>query len=210
MPGRCSGTGLAAKLSQFPVRGTPRAARYTRRMGRLIVRRAERGTVPQAPYLALMLVLVVGAAWWLMRPDAESRVRDAHEELRRLLIRSGDEGNASLLSARALQGLFADSCEVSGDAEALTGTYSRDEMVGTIIRVRGIFESIELTFGELEIEFPADDDAVAEFPAVLVGRSAQAGFEDISETRRVTSRMRNVEGSWLFYAFRLERTPPGG
>lgn len=78
-------------------------------------------------------------------------------------------------------------------------------MVSTIIRVQGMFFSIDLTFHELVIEFPAAEDAIVNFAAVLVGQSLMEGEGDAAETREVISRMRKVEGKWLFAEFRLAK-----
>jgi hypothetical protein len=110
-----------------------------------------------------------------------------------------------ILNVRLLQGLFADNCEVTGDAEMLTGSYTSEEMVSTIIQVQGMFQSIELTFHELEVEFPAPDDAITNFTAVLIGQSQVTGEDKAGETREVISRMREVDGKWLFAEFRLAK-----
>ena len=131
-------------------------------------------------------------------------MRHAHEDLIRLVNKAEGEPDApSIFDVQALRGLFAESCEISGDADMLVGRYSSETMVGRILQVQGLFHSIDLTFHDLVIEFPAADDAIASFSAVLVGRSMIEGEEDVAETRAVISRMRRVEGDWLFFEFRL-------
>ncbi len=152
----------------------------------------------------VILILLSAAAWWFLHEDPEAEVRNAHQELTRLLSKTEGEASSTMIfNARVLQSMFADSCEVTGDAEMLGGSYTPEEMVSTIIRVQGIFLSIDLTFHELEIEFPVADDAIVNFTAVLVGRSKMEGEEEAAETREVISRMRKVEGKWLFAEFRL-------
>ena len=152
----------------------------------------------------VILILLSAAAWWFLHEDPEAEVRNAHQELTRLLSKTDGEASSTMIfNARVLQSMFADFCEVTGDAEMLGGSYTPEEMVSTIIRVQGIFLSIDLTFHELEIEFPAADDAIVNFTAVLVGRSKMEGEEEAAETREVISRMRKVEGKWLFAEFRL-------
>jgi len=152
----------------------------------------------------VILILLSAAAWWFLHEDPEAEVRNAHQKLTRLLSKTDGEASSTMIfNARVLQSMFADTCEVTGDAEMLGGSYTPEEMVSTIIRVQGIFLSIDLTFHELEIEFPAADDAIVNFTAVLVGRSKMEGEEEAAETREVISRMRKVEGKWLFAEFRL-------
>ena len=155
-------------------------------------------------YVIVILVLLSAAAWWNLHEDPEAEVRDAHQELSRLLSKSeGEAGSAMIINARVIQSMFADTCVVSGDTEMLVGSYTPKEMAATIIRVQGIFLSIDLTFRDLAIEFLAADDAVANFTAVLVGQAQMKGEEEASETRQVVSRMRKVEDKWLFAEFTL-------
>ncbi len=152
----------------------------------------------------VIFILLSVAAWWFLHEDPEAEVRDAHQELTRLLSKTeGEASSTTIFNARVLQSMFADTCEVTGDAEILGGSYTPEEMVSTIIRVQGMFLSIDLTFHELVIEFPAADDAIVNFTAVLVGRTKMEGEEEAAETREIISRMRKVEGKWLFAEFRL-------
>jgi hypothetical protein len=154
----------------------------------------------------VILVLILAGTWWFLHEDPEAEVRDAHQELTRLLSKSeGDTTGTMLVDARRLQGLFAESCEVTGDAEMLVGSYTREDMVSTVIQVQALFTSIDLTFHELVVDFPTSDDALVNFTAVLVGRSTATGGEEAAETREVVTRLRKVEGAWLFSEFRLAK-----
>lgn len=158
----------------------------------------------------LVLLLVSGAAWWFLQEDAEAEVRHAHEELVRLVSKAeGDSDTPSVFDVQALRGLFAETAEISGDADVLVGSYSTDAMVGRIVQVKGIFHSIDLTIHDLVIEFPSADDAIASFSAVLVGRSMIDGEEEVDEARSVTSRLRKVEGDWVFSEFLLTDVDEG-
>ena len=156
--------------------------------------------------LMVILILLAAAAWWFLHEDPEAEVRNAHHELTRLLSKSvGEASSTMIINARVLQSMFADTCRVTGDAEMLAGSYTPEEMVSTIIRVQALFLKIDLTFHELAINFPAADDAVVNFTAVLVGQSKLEGEGEAAETREVVSRMRKVEGEWLFSEFRLAK-----
>lgn len=151
-------------------------------------------------------VLLLATAWWFLHEDREAEVREAHQELARLLSKTeGEAAGTMLVDARLLQGLFDESCEVTGDAEMLVDSYTREEMVSTIIQVQAMFDSVDLTFHELVIEFPTMDEALVNFTAVLVGRSTMTEGEEAAETREVVSRLRNIEGEWLFSEFRLAK-----
>lgn len=152
----------------------------------------------------IALILAAGLGWLVFFESDEARIRGAHEELRRLLTKSGDESNAALLlDARALQALFAPVCEVVGDADGLVGSYNPQEMVSTVVRVQGAFETIDLTFGELMLEFPADDIARVGFRAELTGQTTVPGEGAVAEARDVVSELTRVDGEWLFSAFRF-------
>ena len=158
----------------------------------------------------IIIILLSAATWWFLHEDPEAEVRDAHQELSRLLSKAeGAASNTTILNAAVLKSMFADTCEVTGDAEMLVGAYTPEEMISTIVRVQGIFRSIELTFHELEIAFPAADDAIVNFTAVLVAQVSKAGEEEgmFGETRTVVSRMRKVDGKWLFAEFSLAKVP---
>ena len=158
----------------------------------------------------VIVILFAAAVWWFVHEDPEAEVRDAHQELTRLLSKTEGEASSSMiLNARVLQSMFADTCEVTGDAEMLVGRYTSEEMASTIFQVQAMFHSIDLTFHELEIEFPAADDAIVNFTAVLIGKSLMEGegLVEAGETRAVISRMRKVEGKWLFAGFKLAKIP---
>jgi hypothetical protein len=65
--------------------------------------------------------------------------------------------------------------------------------------VRGAFRSIDLSLGELRIEFPEADLAVTQFPATLLGVYANGAMR--TEDREVESRMQRIDGDWQFAAF---------
>lgn len=103
--------------------------------------------------------------------------------------------------------MFADTCDIIGDADMLVGSYTPEEMTSTIIRLQGIFLRKDLTFHDLVIEFPAANDAIAHFTALLVGQVQMDGEEEFGETREVISRMRKIQDNWLFAEFRLVQVP---
>ena len=155
----------------------------------------------------LIIVVVMGvlalAALQFFYEDPVAQVRDAHEELARLLSKPEGEVNAvALLNAQILQRMFADTCEITGQAERFAGSYTAEEITSIIMQVRQIFTSANLSFGDLEIEFPAEDQATTRFSARLI---AQARTEEAIELREVVSRMRRIDGDWLFTAFDLTR-----
>lgn len=154
--------------------------------------------------LFLITLPVIIVAWWLLNEDPDQEVRDAHAELVRLVEKSaGDATGLSLLDARAFQSLFADSCEISGDANGFAGTYSPDELFGRVAAMQARFDSIELSFGELTIVFPTSDVAAVSFIVTLGAQSANQRADSVVETRNVVSQMRELDGEWLFTGFRL-------
>jgi len=156
--------------------------------------------------LIVILALLCVAGWWLLRDDPEAEVRDAHQALVQLLSKAeGEATGTTIVNARILQSMFANNCDVTGAAEMFAGSYTPEEMVSTTIRVQGMFLIVDLAFHEMVVEFPADDDAISRFTAVLVVKSQVEG--ELAETRNVISRMRNVDGKWLFSEFRLAKVP---
>jgi hypothetical protein len=155
------------------------------------------------PYLiGGILVLGVGV-WWLLGDDPEARVREAHAELAQYLYKSEEESDdgLSVLALRSLETLFAATCSISGDADGLAASYTASELVGVIVRARGAMAAMELRFGEITIEFPQEETAVARFSASLEGMDVEG--ERHSEARQVESRMRDFDGVWQFVSFTL-------
>lgn len=158
----------------------------------------SRWTVP-----IIVLPLIV-AGWWFLQADPEAEIVSAHQTLARLISKGEDDGGGpSILETRALQNLFGDTCVVTGDAVTLAGSYAPEEMVRTILGLRARLSSVTLTFNELTVEFPASNEAVATFVAMVEGRSLRESEEHIVERRDVVSRMRQVDGDWRFFEFHL-------
>jgi hypothetical protein len=154
--------------------------------------------------LAFVLVLLFGLLWWMLGGDPEAEIRAAHTQLREQIVKTDDEtAPALLLKARALADLFADPIEVSGSAEGMAGIYSPEELGNLIVRLRTVFDTIELTFSELVIEFPSDENAIVRFSAALNGRTRIAGDQGRLERRSVTTRLRLTGGDWLFTEIEL-------
>lgn len=154
--------------------------------------------------IALVVLIVAGALTWVFYADSEAQVRSAHDALRGLISRTADETVAgATVNSLALRNLFAATIEISGDAEGLVGVYSSEELAGTIIRLRSVFDHIDVQFGELQIAFPEPDAAIVEFSAQLVAAGRAEGMPERSESRQVVSRMRDIDGAWRFSELRL-------
>ncbi len=152
----------------------------------------------------ILLASLTGGAWWYFHDDPETEVRDAHQEFALLLSKSEDEAsNAMLLNAFVLQAKFADTCEVSGEAEMFVGSYTPEKMASTIMQVRGMFRGVSLAFDELVIDFPVADEAIVNFTARITVQYRTEGVAEGIEMREVVSRMRKIDGKWRFVAFRL-------
>jgi len=163
-------------------------------------------------YRGLILVLLLCAigAWWFLHDDPESRVRDAHEALRSLLLKeAGESPAAALVGARSLQNLFAEETSLTGDAGSFGGQYTPQELAATAMRMRELFSAIDLEFETLEVRLQTPDEAVGEFSATLTAtrRSGAGGDPDVREFRRVTSRLRRLDGDWRFFRFEFFAVP---
>ncbi len=155
---------------------------------------------------AILVAALTGGAWWFFHENPAGEVRDAHRELARLVSKSeGEASNAMLLNAVVLQAKFANTCEVSGQAEIFVGSYTPEELTGTILQVRGLFRSVELVFDDLAIDFPDVDEAIVNFIARITVQYRTEGIAAATEMREVVSHMRKIEGTWRFVAFRLEK-----
>lgn len=155
--------------------------------------------------LAVALLVVFGLLWWMLSGDPEVEVREAHRVLLEEIVKTDDETAPVLvLKARALAHLFADPVELSGAAEGQGGTYSPEEIANLIVRMRTVFDTIDLRFSELGIEFPADESAIVRFSATFEGQTRLAGDKGRLEQRDVTTRLGLIGGNWLFTEIELE------
>ena len=159
----------------------------------------------------ILAASVAGGAWWFFHEYPEAEVRDAHREFARLLSKpEGEPSGALLFNARVLQTMFAETCEVSGEAERFGGSYTPEELAGLIMQVRGMFRSVDLTFHDLVIEFPAADEATGSFSARMIVRGRTEETAEAFDTRDVVSRMRKLDGDWRFVSFNLLTVPENG
>lgn len=154
--------------------------------------------------IALVVLIVAAAFTWVFYEDSEAQVRSAHDALWELISKTADETVAgATVNSLALRDLFATTIEISGDAEGLVGVYSPEELAGTIIRLRSIFNRIDVQFGELQIAFPTPEAATVEFSAQLDAAGRSAAVPRRSESRQVVSHMRDIDGTWRFSELRL-------
>ncbi len=161
--------------------------------------------------MVVLLAALAGGAWWYFHEDPEAEVRDAHQEFARLLSKPEAEASSAMLfNARVLQTMFADTCDVTGEAEGFGGSYTREGLAGTIMQVRGMFRSVDLTFHDLVIEFPAADETTVNFTARMILRGRTQEAVEAIEMRNVVSRMRKLDGNWRFVAFRLLKVLENG
>jgi len=159
--------------------------------------------------LASIVVLAAALGWWYFREDPESAVRSAHAELADALKRTESEApTLSIVRIQTLRGLFAETVVITGDAARQTGSLSPEEATRRIIGMREFFDTLDVTYSYLAISFPGDDRAVCELAARISARGANVPGEELLETLRVTSEMRNVDGHWVFSAFHVTDASP--
>ena len=148
--------------------------------------------------LALVCLLAVGVLLWVFNDDPEADVRSAHAALESLIDKDAPESAAAAaVLSLSLRDLFAAQVTVRGAAGGLAGVYTPEDLAGTIVRVRAAAQSVDVSFGELSISFPESDAALTEFSAELFAEIRTAG-QTRTESRRVSSRMHDVDGRWLF------------
>lgn len=160
------------------------------------------------PHILLLLALVAALAFWLLRDDSEAQVRQAHADLAEFFFTADEDSttNLSVLDLRRLQSLFAEDVSVIGEPDDFTASYTRSEIVGLIVDLRGSFVRSELRLQDLGVEFPEPDLAVVRFAATM-----EAVFRDgdrLLEAMEVESRMRDVDGRWQFFSFEISQRPP--
>ena len=148
----------------------------------------------------LIAIVIVGlgllATRYLFQSE-EKRVRKQFDLLSEYVSKEPDENVMAMANKmQKLGSLFGDSCELQVSVEALSGTYTREEIASYAARARSRFSRVSLEFYDPEVVFPERDVAKVTLTARLTGQT-RAG-ERMRETRELECLLRKSERKWLF------------
>lgn len=150
--------------------------------------------------LILLGVLAVGA-WYYFRPTEENRIRGQFRAFSGLVAKKGKEGViASVGISQSVAKLFTDKTtfEIEG-LPWIAGPHSRENIAANVLRGRALFESVQLSFDDIEIEV-SDKTARVFYSAVLSGTLSDG--KAIREIRDLESILKKKGSEWLFESFK--------
>lgn len=152
--------------------------------------------------LTLVAILSVFGAWLLfLKKDDASLIKARFAAFSSEVAKNGVEGaTAAIMKSQAIANLFAETCELSIQDSALAGTYTREEMASHAFNARRHFQSVALSFHELEVKVEGDN-AEAHFTALLTGTVKDG--DKLREARDMTATLVKADGKWLFKSFKV-------
>lgn len=153
--------------------------------------------------ILVLLALAAGAYFMFFRTTEEALVRQRFSSLASSVGKKGSEGALSAAAnSQATGACFADnvSIEIEG-VSWLTGSYTAEEIASRTFAGRKHFNTLNLSFSDIQIEITGPDTATASFTAALTGTLSSG--DNIREVRELDSTLKKIEGKWKFESFRM-------
>jgi hypothetical protein len=153
--------------------------------------------------IAAVAALALGAAaYWLLKKDEASLVKERLHELMAKASKQSEEAPlAALGSAQAVSRLFADSCDLALDQPQLSGTYSREDVAIHCAAARAQFSKVQFSLHELKASLRTKLTAEARFTAMLSG-SLKDG-DSVREVRDVDALLVKADGKWRISSLKI-------
>ncbi len=147
---------------------------------------------------AVLSLLVAAGVFWLMRSVSDSA--KVTKTLKTLCVAAskpaGENPALSALKLRHIQEIFEPKCHFDFRFDAFNGTLNPTEITSHLVRIKGVFRSIDVDISGLRIEFSAPGEAKALFAGSFEARGRE-DKGDVSEVRDVVALLkRDAEGHW--------------
>ena len=161
--------------------------------------------VSRRSFLALLAVALAGlAAWRLLVPSEERRIRKTFDRASRLLAKEGTEPVfAAAAKARDLAALVAPNARLDIPERNLDFRLNGEGLARQIALVRSQAQFIRVTFEDLAIVFSDDDTALVSGDVFFKGTSDLMGFSG-SDARELAATLKRENGDWRFAAIALK------
>ncbi len=162
---------------------------------------------PLKKKLPLILVIIAcsgGLAWWFLRGNSpEKQVIDRFDSLAETVHKkSGETGPILALKSQRLPDYFDDKIEIIGQVPFLGGKHSAEELSQMIINLRMQAETASIKFYDMQVEFPAADQAKVQFKARASGRSKYDSGTRV-EAREMAAILVKTDGKWRIKQFEV-------
>jgi hypothetical protein len=153
-------------------------------------------------YLAAGAAALVVLGLVLFYPTDRRKVKKLFARTAEWMSKEGPQGALSQ-AQRIPEGekLFADPCELEAEAYKLSESFTPGEIARLAVGARSRFDSLTLTFYDLEVWFPEEGKAEATVTARLQGDSS--GGESLAETHEMECLLVEQEGRWRFQRIKL-------
>lgn len=151
--------------------------------------------------IGVLLLGLVAAAVWLLRPSEPRRVRRQLDRLSERISKTESESSAVMaLKMNALGDLFESQVEVELADFPGNGTYASSEIASHVARFRPAFRALQLSFHDVGIDMQAGGQAQARFTARLAAVTGNGERQE--DTRPIRAALRQgSDGVWRFGRF---------
>ncbi len=145
-------------------------------------------------FLLIAALLAVGLFFFLF-PNQEKEVKKQLNRLSRYASKQQDEPTLTSLTKSARIGkLFADTCILKINNPRIEGSFSPKEIMDRITMARNAFADLNVSFYDIDIQFPAKTTAEAVLTMRLLGK---LGHEDFADVQEVRFNLKKTERKWL-------------
>ena len=155
--------------------------------------------------LLVLAALVALAAWWLLSPSEERRVRRVFNRASELIAKdSGEPIFVAAAKARGLAELVAPNAQLDIPERDLSLSLGGGDVARQIAFARSQPQFIRVSFEDISVAFSDDDTALVTADVLFKGTSELYGFSG-RDTRELEATMRRgASGDWLFASIRLK------
>jgi hypothetical protein len=153
-------------------------------------------------YAAIVLLLAVagGVIFYLCRDTDEKQLRRMLDELCEIVSKSSGENHAvSGFKANRADKVFAQRCEIKFGRTLFDGTYTPTEIGANIMRFKGLFKEIDVSYSELVLAI-SDKRAKLFFTGRCVGVPKNNPGEKTEEIRDLNGLAQKGENGWRIIA----------
>lgn len=158
--------------------------------------------------LAALAVIAALAAFLILRPSDERRIRGVFERVADQVARRPNEPLViSAAKARSLAGLCADPLRFSVPELGSVLTLEADRLTAVVNAVRTQEQEIEVRFADLDVTFTGPDEALVRARAEFNARPDNFGFPH-GEDRAVEAVMVRRGSSWVFSGVTVSKPAP--
>ncbi len=144
--------------------------------------------------LIVVLGIVLAVTFF---PGEEKRVKKRFRLLSEWVSKSPEENAFTMLQKmKDIGTLFLEPCELKAPHEALSGSYTRQEISAYAGTARSHFFQIHFELYDLQVSFPEKEMAKVTLTARLIGKATSG--EQVDEIRELECHLKKMDRKWFF------------